>query len=812
MVVFDRIRDCIQRISVRNQLILAIFSASFIVVVVMSAMMIYLGTRAIQDEAESGLTSVIEILSQDFVKVLVLDSPDVAADTAARLKAFPDVLAAYLYDENKQFRFGYLKEGVEPIPVPSYQVTDVRYLDDHLEIFSPLRYHGKQYGVVYVHFSLLSYKQRIQRYYQLIFLLIPILIVLTLIVAVRFQRSFSEPVQRLAQAFEKVSSSGDYSLRVGTREKNEVGQLFNGFNRMLEQIQEATETLEKTREHLHVTLESIIDGVVACDEHGRLSYMNSSAERLLQLRFEQVKDRSVIDVVNMVKESDPDTRIPTCQRAMWEARAIPAEPGIMLINTSGEQIPVSVTAAPMWDRTGSVAGAVMVIRDVTESRRMANELSFQAKHDSLTGLVNRSEFERIVSLELARASVKEQNCVLLYLDLDQFKVVNDTSGHIAGDQLLKQLAAILADGLRSNDVLARLGGDEFGVFLIGCNSEVAHQIAENLRRAVTEFRFVWDNNTFVVGVSIGMVEVDDQISSVVDLLSVADVACYAAKDAGRNRIERYRRDDTDAQRRYSEVQWVSRIVRGLEENRFRLYRQNIVPLGVDAEAGEHFEVLIRMIDEDDRLVPPGAFFPAAERYGVTPNIDRWVLRNVLNWLNDNPAERRSLGLCCINISGHTLADEHFLAYVEAQLDEHTLPANKLCFEITETAAIANLAVAKRFISKLKARGCRFALDDFGSGLSSFAYLKNLDVDYLKIDGMFVRDMVDDPIDHAMVKSINEIGQVMGMKTIAEFVENDEICEQLKDIGVDYGQGYGIHKPEPMQPRTDDDVIPRTVGG
>ncbi|TCK19205.1 PAS domain S-box-containing protein/diguanylate cyclase (GGDEF)-like protein [Thiogranum longum] len=802
MTLFERIVDYLQRVSVRNRLILAIFSASLIVAVAMSAMMIYLGSRAIQDEAENGLTSVIEVLSQDFIKVLLLDSPDVAADTVSRLEAFPDVLAAYLYDQNEQFRFGYMKKGVEPVPVPSYQIMDIRYHPDYLEVLSPVRYSGKPYGAVYVRFSLLPYKARIQGYYKLIFLLAPMLVLLMLLVAVRFQRAFSEPVQRLAQAFERVSVTGDYTLRVGTREKNEIGQLFEGFNRMMERVQESSETLEETLKHFHVTLESIIDGVVACDEKGRVSYMNSSAEQLLQLRLEQAKGRSMIDIVNLVKEGDSKIRMPICQRALWEARAIPAEPGVTLINTSGEQIPVSVNAAPMWDRSGSVAGAVMVIRDVTEARRMAKELSFQAKHDSLTGLVNRTEFERIVSLEIARASVKEQTCVLLYLDLDQFKVVNDTSGHVAGDQLLRQLAVILAEELRNSDVLARLGGDEFGVFLVGCDSKVAYQIAENLRRAVTDFRFVWDSNTFVVGVSIGMVEVDEHNSSVMDLLSVADIACYAAKDGGRNRIEMYRHDDTDAQRRYSEVQWVSRIVRGLEENRFRLYRQRIVPLDAEAETGEHFEVLIRMRDEEGRLVPPGAFLPAAERYGVSPNIDRWVLRNVLTWLDEHPSERRSLSLCSINVSGHTLADEHFLDYVESQLDAHPLPADKLCFEITETAAISNLAVARRFISTLKARGCRFALDDFGSGLSSFAYLKNLDVDFLKIDGMFVRDMVDDPIDRAMVKSINEIGQVMGMKTIAEFVENDEILEQLNHIGVDYAQGYGIHKPEPMLPDAD----------
>jgi len=796
--VFARARESIRQISVRNQLILAISSASLIVVVVMSAMIIYLGARAIQKEAEIGLTSVIDVLSQDFVKVLLTDSPDVAADTASRLKAFPDVLAAYLYDQNEQFRFGYQKEDVEPVPVPSYQVTDVRYHDNYLDVFSPLRYRDRQYGVIYVRLSLASYRERVQNYYKLLFVLAPVLVLLTLLVAVRFQRSFSEPVQRLARAFDEVSVTGDYSVRVGTREKNEVGQLFDGFNRVLDKIQETNESLARTRERLRVTLEAITDSVIACNEQGHISYMNSSAERLLQVRLEQVEGRSVMDVVNMVKEGDTRIRIPIYQRALWEAREVPAEMGVLLINGSGDQVPVSVAASPMWNRSGSVVGAVMVIRDVTEARRMAHELSFQAKHDSLTGLINRSEFERIVSLEMAKASVREESCVLLYLDLDQFKVVNDTSGHIAGDQLLKQLAVILSDELRSSDVLARLGGDEFGVFLVGCDTEVAYQIAENLRRAVSEFRFVWENNTFAVGVSIGMVEMDEQVASVVDLLSVADVACYAAKDAGRNRIELYRREDTDAQRRYSEVQWVSRIVRGLEENRFRLYRQSIVPLDGDIAQGAHFEVLIRMLDEDNKLIPPGAFFPAAERYGVTPNIDRWVVRNVLEHLTDAPGEFEDIGLCCINISGHTLTDEHFLAYVETQLDEHPVPAEKLCFEITETAAIANLAVAKRFISALKMRGCRFALDDFGSGLSSFAYLKNLDVDYLKIDGMFVRDMVDDPIDFAMVKSINEVGQVMGMKTVAEFVENDEIREQLRDIGVDYAQGYGIHKPEPMR--------------
>jgi len=331
-----------------------------------------------------------------------------------------------------------------------------------------------------------------------------------------------------------------------------------------------------------------------------------------------------------------------------------------------------VSASPMWDVSGAVIGTVMVIRDVTESHRLARELSCQATHDSLTRLVNHNEFERILKRELRTVRSRDDHVVLLYMDLDQFKVVNDTCGHLAGDQLLKQLSAILQEGLRASDVLARLGGDEFGVLLVGCDVDKAHAIAQNLLKTIAEFHFVGNNHTFNVGLSIGMVAGDKNSESVTDLLTAADVACYSAKDAGRNRVHLFRPDDADTQQRYNEVQWVSRIVRGL-----------------------------------------------------------------------------------------------------------------------------NLATARRFIGRLKARGCRFALDDFGSGLSSFAYLKNLDVDFLKIDGMFVRDMAVDPIDRSMVKSINEIGHVMGMQTIAEFVEDEAIRDELKALGVDFAQGYAVHKPEPV---------------
>jgi len=794
--VLQRIHRMLRRLSVRNRLILSIFSASLIVVLVVGAMLVSLSTRTIRQQAEEGLTTTIAVLSQDFVKILLLDSPEVAADTVSKLRAFADVQAAFLYDKKGALRFAYREQGSESLPAPEYRLADVRYHQGYLEMFSPLSLNQQNFGVVYLRFSLTGLQRRVLGYYQLVFVIVPMLIVLALIVAMRFQRSFSRPVAQLAEAFDRVNRD-QYGVRLHTREENEIGRLFDGFNRMLSHIDSANQELVSTRQRLHVTLESISDGVVACDDNNRVIYLNRSAEKMLQWRREEAEGRPVQDVAKTVREGDEQQEISPWQRALWEAREIPAEPNVLLINWSGEKIPVSVSASPMWDVSGAVIGTVMVIRDVTESHRLARELSYQATHDSLTGLVNRNEFERILKRELRTVRSRDDHVVLLYMDLDQFKVVNDTCGHLAGDQLLKQLSAILQEELRASDVLARLGGDEFGVLLVGCDVDKAHGIAQNLLKTIAEFRFVWNNHTFNVGLSIGMVAGDKNSESVTDLLTAADVACYSAKDAGRNRVHLFRPDDADTQQRYNEVQWVSRIVRGLDENRFCLYRQNIVSLSDDRQPGEHFEILIRMLDEEGRIVPPGAFFPAAERFGVTPNIDRWVLRNTLAYLDQNPDECEVLKLCSINVSGHTLVDEHFLDFVETQLDRSGVPGHKLCFEITETAAIANLATARRFIGRLKARGCRFALDDFGSGLSSFAYLKNLDVDFLKIDGMFVRDMAVDPIDRSMVKSINEIGHVMGMQTIAEFVEDEAIRDELKALGVDFAQGYAIHKPEPV---------------
>jgi len=426
-------------------------------------------------------------------------------------------------------------------------------------------------------------------------------------------------------------------------------------------------------------------------------------------------------------------------------------------------------------------------------------LSYQAAHDTLTGLPNRREFELRVERALTGAREQHQTHTLCYLDLDQFKVVNDTSGHVAGDELLRQLAVLLQGKLRDRDTLARLGGDEFGVLLENCSLEQAQPIAEVLRQMVKEFRFVWHDKPFAIGVSIGLVAITDDSESLSALFSCADAACYAAKDRGRNRVHVYVEEDIELVRRRGEMQWVGRITRAMEENRLRLYVQPIMPLFPSDSADVHYEMLLRMLDDDGQVILPMAFIPAAERYNLMTSIDRWVVSAAFSIFHQlfSAVTGGVKTICTVNLSGHTLCDEHFLDFVERQFSINHVPYASICFEITETAAITNLIEAIEFIRVLKAKGCKFSLDDFGSGLSSFTYLKNLPVDYLKIDGAFVKDMETDPMDRAMVESINHIGHVMGLKTIAEFVESEQIMEHLKAIKVDYVQGDWIKSPQPL---------------
>jgi diguanylate cyclase (GGDEF)-like protein/PAS domain S-box-containing protein len=554
------------------------------------------------------------------------------------------------------------------------------------------------------------------------------------------------------------------------------------------------EALFREKESAQITLQSIGDGVITTDAKGVIDYVNPVAEALTGWRLEDSQGRAIEEIFRAFHEETCEPLENPLAVAIRRTRSIKSVRPMLLIRRDGNEIYVESTASPIRDGSGAVSGGVLVFHDVSEARELNRRLSYHASHDVLTGLVNRREFESRMERALKSAKARETSYALCVLDLDQFKIVNDTCGHSAGDALLGQVGALLKSKVRWRDTLARLGGDEFGILLESCSLDEAMRTAEALREAVRNFKFTWEERTFRLGASIGVVPISADNADVAAVLSAADSACQAAKEAGRNRVHSFEENDIDLMRRRREMQWAARINNALEEGRFELFRQTIMPLQ-KTEAGAHYELLLRMRDEAGKIVGPDNFMTAAERYGITPSIDRWVIENAFRWLVSEADEREKLTMCSINLSGQSLGDDKFLPYVIDQFHRSGLDATKICFEITETAAIASFSQANRFIQALKELGCKFALDDFGTGLSSFGYLKHFPVDYLKIDGSFVKEILHDPIDREMVRSINEIGHLTGKQTIAEFAENQEIINMLQSLGVDYAQGYGVSQPQ-----------------
>ena len=554
------------------------------------------------------------------------------------------------------------------------------------------------------------------------------------------------------------------------------------------------EALFREKESAQITLRSIGDGVITTDADCMVEYINPVAEELTGWKVDDASGRAIDEIFRGFHEETCEPLENPLAVSIRRNRPIKSVRPTLLIRRDGNELYIESTASPIRDGKGDVTGGVLVFHDVSESRELNRRLSYHASHDILTGLVNRREFESRLERALKSAKARETSYALCYLDLDQFKIVNDSCGHSAGDALLGQLGALLKSKIRWRDTLARLGGDEFGVLLESCSLEEALKTAEILRIAISEYKFVWDDRSFRLGASIGVVPITADNEDVAALLSAADNACQAAKEAGRNRIHSFQEHDIDLMRRRREQQWAARINNALEENRFELFRQTIQPLQ-DDEEGAHYEILLRMRDESGSIIAPGLFIEAAERFSLTPRIDRWVVTNAFRWLVSEADERERLALCSINLSGQSLGDDKFLPFVIEQFQTSGIDATKICFEITETAAIASYSQANRFINALKELGCKFALDDFGTGLSSFGYLKHFPVDFLKIDGSFVKEILHDPIDREMVRSINEIGHLTGKRTIAEFAENEEIITMLRGMGIDYAQGYGVAEPK-----------------
>lgn len=558
----------------------------------------------------------------------------------------------------------------------------------------------------------------------------------------------------------------------------------------------AAEVIQEKRK-LEVALHTVSDGVVGIDANGGIEYMNAVAEGLLGVRFPDVRGRPVFDVVHLLDEisnADLSAQIAPTLRGNHKLKL---GPQVLLQHADGDLYNVECVLSPLCDDQGEVRGRLLALRDVTELRQWSKKLMFQAAHDSLTGLVNRSEFESRLQQATLMCHDGKTTHVLCYVDLDQFKVVNDTCGHSAGDELLRQLSMLLQKAIRQRDTLARLGGDEFGILLWQCGIGAGRRVAEHVLRTVQDFRFSWGGKTFSVGASIGVVLVNSQCSSWAEALSMADSACYEAKESGRNRVHLVVSGDGNIARRYDEMQWVAKLVQAVEKNRLVLYRQTIADVLHPDSERLHYEILVRLRGEDNCLYPPGAFLPAAERYNTINMVDRWIVRNTLEWLAAHPDHLARLDLCAINLSGASVNQESMFDFIREVFEQTRVPPERICFEVTETVAISSLSKASQFIANLRDFGCSFALDDFGSGMSSFSYLKALPVDYLKIDGSFVRNIAQDSTDYAMVKAINEIGHVTGKRTIAEFCEDQAVFDCLKTIGVDYVQGYHVAKPEAL---------------
>lgn len=558
-------------------------------------------------------------------------------------------------------------------------------------------------------------------------------------------------------------------------------------------IQDITERkqVEEKLQKLSRAVEATSSAVTIADIKGRIEYVNPRFTEITGYESKEVIGLRLRDILK--SNETPDSIYDEIGKSIDATGEWKGE--FRSRKKDGTLFWDSCSISCVKNTEGQITHYVGVQNDVSHEYEISEQLSYQASHDALTGLFNRREFEHRTEQLLSTTRQDDGKHALCFMDLDQFKVINDNSGHVAGDEMLRQLSQILQVTVRHSDTLARLGGDEFGVLMQHCSLEDAHRVAMSLQKAIQDYQFIWEGQHYKVGVSIGLVSMTKATPDLTQLLKEADAACYIAKDQGRNRIHIYNAEDSESLRRHGEIQWVARVDQAIEENRFCLYAQSIVSL--NGEPGDHYELLIRMLGKEGKIISPATFLPAAERYNLISKIDHWVIDHAITSLANNPVFLKQIHFCSINLSGASLTNPEILSFIIDKLDETGVNGGKLCFEITETAAISNIVRAMTFISTLKGMGCRFALDDFGSGLSSFAYLKNLPVDYLKIDGMFVKDILDDPIDRAMVKSINEIGQIMGMQTIAEFVEQDEIKGMLRGIGVNYAQGYAISKPMPF---------------
>ena len=564
-------------------------------------------------------------------------------------------------------------------------------------------------------------------------------------------------------------------------------------------VSTAAATLQRPRATAWETLDSLGEGVITTDANGRINYMNQAAEQLVGISATEALGKLLIEIITLVDELDRRSLGDPVQQCLTtRARITVGRRGLMIARGGQEERSVELTASPLKSNRGDLTGVVVSVRDVTELRGLTRQMSYQASHDALTGLINRREFERRLQEALENGQGTTSRHVLCYLDLDRFKAVNDSCGHIAGDSVLREVASLIKDTVRDSDTVGRLGGDEFGLLLIGCPLEKANQIAADAVRKVNDYRFVWKDKIFNIGASVGLVEISRDSGLLEEIMSAADSACYVAKKQG-NHVHVYSTRDEALARHRGEIQWLQRLQTALKENQFELLAQPIVATSSSVVEGPALEVLLRLVDEGSIHggISPTEFQRAAERYRLMVEVDRWVVQSAFTALGRGSIRLPDSRSLAINLSGQTLGDPQFLEFVVDCFDRTGVSPHQICFEVTENAVIANIEHAGRFIGVLHGMGCRFALDDFGRGLSSFGNLKNLAIDYLKIDGTFIRNLAADSVNQAMVAAMIKLARTLNFKVIAEHVEDSGALEMVRRMGVDFVQGYHLGRPLPL---------------
>jgi len=783
-------------LSIKRKLLLTLIFPSVISLLFAGLFLIVLEITEFQKNTRDDLSTLATIIGNRSTAALLFQDMDLAKENLGVLNTLPAVQAACLYDAHGAVFAQLSKNSHEKLTCPlSIGDEKTRFESVHLFVVQPIVVDTEILGSVYIHADFTQPYWRKIQFIGLIFLVLVGVSILTFFLSAPLLRLISSPIKKLVNTVKAISETKDYSLRAVKVNNDELGILVDAFNGLIGTVEAQNQSLTRAKDRYLALYDDNPTMVFNLSECGLILSVNLTGAKQLGLAVEELQRCSVFHFIH------PDD-LPVMHALVEHCLVNPLsvhKQELRQVCHDGRIIWVRATAR-LVENENQQSSLLLVCEDVTEAHDLTEQMAYQASHDALTGLANRSEFDRHINQLVTLVRTDRSEHALCYLDLDQFKVVNDTCGHLAGDELLKQLGDLLRKNLRRHDFVARLGGDEFGVLMYECSLGEAFQASEKIRDMISDFHFCWEDIRFNVGVSIGVSSINATSGNAVELLKEADAACYAAKDNGRNRVHVFRPDDEELALRHGEMQWVSKIQQGLEQNRFCLYGQPIVPLS-DNHEKMHFETLVRYRDDDGHIIPPGAFLPAAERYSLATALDRSVISHLFEWIAKKPNFLDNLSLCSVNLSGVSLSDESMLAFITEQFSLWAIPTHKICFEITETAAIANLSYATKFINHLRERGSLFSLDDFGSGLSSFAYLKNLPVDFLKIDGFFVKDIVDDEVDLAMVRAINEVGHIMGKKTIAEFVENEKIFNLLKELDVDYAQGYGISKPVPLDELT-----------